>query len=98
MLCHDKMELIRELYWKIGAILIMFGIAVMYGEVLPFLQKRKKIGLGSWLINIRHVELVEIYGEHCKKEERSLIWYKFLTKARTFLICWIIGWLFLTLF
>lgn len=91
------MNSVIEIYWKFGAFLIVVSLIVHYAVVLPFLQKRGKIGPGSWLFNLRDGKDLKIYGEICAQEGRPLFWYNFLSGAYKILLGWLIGWLILML-
>ena len=75
--------------------IITGSLIIHYVEVLPFLQRRKEIGIVSWLFNIRDVQDLEKYGEYCLKEGKPLTWYKLLSKAHMVIILWLVGWLLL---
>ena len=87
-----------KLYWAVGIFLIIGALLVRYFIILPFLQRRGKIGIGSWLFNFKHYQNLEIYGEICLAEEKSLFWYKALRLTQYLVIAWLLGWLFLMLF
>ncbi len=91
------MSSLIEIYWKMGAFLIAASLIVHYAVILPFLQKRGKIGPGSWLFNLRHGNDLKIYGELCSKEGKPLFWYNFLSSAQKILLAWLLGWLVLML-
>jgi len=57
--------------------------------------KAKKIGIVSWLFNIRHGKDLELYGEFCLKEGKPLFGYKFLSMTYKALIGFLVGWLVL---
>ena len=66
---------------------------VHYSVVLPFLQSRSQIRIGSWLFNIWHGKDLEKYGELCLKEGESRFWYNALRIIDKFLLVWMFGWL-----
>ena len=89
------MELILDLYWKAGIILIIFCIAVHYSVVLPFNRKHGKISALAWTTNIYEDELLEDFKKYCLKEGRPLFWYNVLSRIGFFFKFYIAGWLVL---
>ena len=91
------MNLVIELYWKFGAFFIVVSLILHYAVVLPFLQKRGRIGAGSWLFNLRDGKDLKICGKICTQEGKPLFWYNFLSGAHKILFGWLLGWLILML-
>ena len=91
------MNILIDIYWKMGAALIVVSLAIHYVVVLPFLQCRGKIGPGSWIFNVTHGKDLKTYGEICSQEGKPLFWYNFLYGAQRIILCWVLGWVVLVL-
>jgi len=85
------MQLIFEIYWKIGTGLIIIWLSLHYTVVLPFLSARGNTDFQSWVTTLKHGEDLRKYGEHCLREGKPLFWYNVLTNAYKILIAWFIG-------
>lgn len=81
-----------ELYWTIGASFIVGALILHYSIVLPFLQGKGQIGIGSWLFNFQHGKDLELYGKFCLQEGRSFFWCNALKLVHKLLLGWILGW------
>jgi len=87
------MDLLIEIYWKIGIFFICMYLVLHYGVVLPFLAKRGSSGLFSWTTNTVQDRDLEKYREYCEKEDKPLIVYRFLSMLNRYAFAFIIGWI-----
>ena len=78
-------------YWMMGSAIVFLFLIVHYVEVLPFLHKRGKAGIASWLPAIRYFKDTKLYADLCKKEGKPLNWYSLDVKAQTLLFLWAIA-------
>lgn len=87
------MELLIEIYWKIGIFFICMYLVLHYGVVLPFLTKHRSSELFSWVTNTVQDRDLEKYREFCEKEGKSLIVYRFLSALNRCAFAFIVGWI-----
>ena len=79
------------IYWLMGSALIFIFIIVHYIEVLPFLHKKGKVKVISWIPAFRYFRDAKLYEEICRKEGKSLNWYNLDIKAQMLLFLWAIA-------
>ena len=82
---------ISLIYWLMGSALAFIFLIVHYVEVLPFLNKRGRIKIISWIPAFRYYKDAKLYGELCEKESKPLNWYNLDIKAQTLLFIWAVA-------
>ena len=82
---------IALVYWLMGSAIIFIFLIVHYIEVLPFLHKRGKAKLTSWLPAFRYFRDSKLYGNLCREEGKPLNWFHLDMKAQTLLFLWAIA-------
>ena len=79
---------IALIYWLMGSALVFIFLIVHYIEVLPFLHKKGRAKVISWIPAFRYYRDTTLYGEICRKEGKPLNWYHLDIKAQTLLFLW----------
>ncbi len=82
---------IALIYWMMGSAVVFIFLIVHYVEVLPFLHKKGKTGITSWIPAIRYFKDARLYADLCKKEGKPLNWYNLDVKAQTLIFLWAIA-------
>lgn len=82
---------IALIYWLMGSAIAFIFLIVHYVEVLPFLHKRGKAKIISWIPAFRYYRDAKLYGELCEKENRPLNWYRLDINTQSLLFLWAVA-------
>ena len=74
-----------------GSAIVFIFLIVHYIEILPFLHKKGKAKIISWMPAIRYYRDAKLYGELCREEGKPLNWYHLDIKAQTLIFLWAIA-------